>query len=336
MSFLKKLTNGNKKNFQQIFAENSALFALILLFVIAVMLEGITFLNIRNISNILLNNSIVGVIALGMTLVIISGGIDLSVGAQLASTGLIAIMVSNTTGSVILGLVVAIAVGALMGLLTGTIIAKFKIPPFITTLGLMQIYRSIAQHNLNGGGLSVDRESAGNFLNISNTRIFETNYFIGIPLPVIYWVVLAVAIHIVLTRTSFGRHIIAIGSNEKASNLSGINVIKVKLGVYMLSGALVAIASIIEASRIGSMNSSVSGTSYELQAIAAVVIGGTAMSGGRGKISGTFFGMLTLGMINNMMNLMGMPPFFVAAIQGGIIILAVLLQRSVATKEKQY
>jgi len=223
-----------------------------------------------------------------------------------------------------------------MGLLSGTIISKFGIPAFITTLGLMQIYRSIAQHQLNGGGILVDRELVGGFLDISNTRILDFGNFPGIPLPVIYWLALAVLIHVIANKTAFGRHIYAVGSNEKAANLSGINITRVKLGVYMLSGALVAIASIIEGSRLGSMNSAVSGTMYELQAIAAVVIGGTAMSGGKGKISGTVFGMLTLGVINNMMNLMGMPPFFVAAIQGGIIILAVMLQRSVSAKEKQY
>jgi len=332
MSF-KNLT---EMDFKTLFAENSSFFAFILIFVTSIILQGTTFFNIQNISNVLLNNSIVGIIALGMTLIIISGGIDLAVGAQLASTGIVAIAVSNATGNVFLGLLVAIGLGIVMGLLSGTIISKFGIPAFIATLGLMQIYRSIAQHQLNGGGLLVDRNLVGGFLYISNTRILDFGNFPGIPLPVIYWAVLAVVIHIVANKTSFGRHIYAIGSNEKAANLSGINVNRVKLGVYMLSGSLVAIASIIEASRLGSMNSAVSGTMYELQAIAAVVIGGTAMSGGKGKISGTVFGMLTLGVINNMMNLMGMPPFFVAAIQGGIIILAVLLQRSVATKEKQY
>ena len=337
MTFSKKISEmSSNKKIKDVLGENSSFFAFILLFIIAVMIEGTTFLSIQNIMNILLNNSIVGVVALGMTLIIISGGIDLSVGAQVASTGLVAVMVANSTGNVLLGLMAAVALGCLMGLLTGTIIAKFSIPAFITTLGMMQIYRSIAQHSLNGGGISVDRGVVEGFLDISNTRILGFGNFNGIPLPVIYWIALAIIIHIVLTRTSFGRHIYAIGSNEKAANLSGINVTKVKLGVYMLSGTLVAVASIIEASRIGSMNSSVSGTGYELQAIAAVVIGGTAMSGGKGKISGTVFGMLTLGMINNMMNLMGMPPFFVAAIQGGIIILAVMLQRSVADKEKKY
>ena len=338
MNFLKKSTVefAHAKSFKQSFAENSAFLALVLLFVIAVIFEGTTFLNIQNIMNILLNNSIVGIIALGMTLIIISGGIDLSVGAQLASTGLIAIAVMNNTGSVILGIIAAIIAGIAMGAVTGILVAKFQIPAFITTLGMMQIFRSVAQHAFNGGGILVDRENVGGFLNISNTRILDIGNFPGIPLPVIYWFVLCFITHIIATRTSFGRHIYAVGSNERATRLSGINVNWVKIRVYMLSGLLVVLASLVEASRLGSMNSSASGGAYELQAIAAVVIGGTAMSGGKGKVSGTLFGMLTLGIINNMMNLMGLPSFLVAAIQGGIILLAVLLQRSVAAKEKKY
>lgn len=336
MNFLKKETGGSAKSFRQVFADNSALFALILLFVISVILEGTTFLNVNNITNILLNNSIVGIIALGMTLVIISGGIDLAVGAQLASTGLIALTVMNNTGNIILGIIVAMLAGVAMGFVTGVLVAKFQIPAFITTLGMMQIFRSVAQHFFGGGGVLVDRENVGGFLSVSNTRIFTTGNFPGIPLPVIYWFALCLIIHIVATRTPFGRHVYAVGSNERAARLSGINVDWVKIGVYMASGALVVLASLVEASRLGSMNSSASGGAYELQAIAAVVIGGTAMSGGKGKISGTLFGMLTLGIINNMMNIMGFPSFLVAAIQGGIILLAVLLQRSVSAKEKKY
>lgn len=336
MNFLKQSTAGYPKSFKQVFAENSALFALLLLFVLSIILQGTTFLNINNLMNILMNNAIVGIIALGMTLVIISGGIDLAVGAQLASTGLIAITVMNSTGSIILGIIVAILAGVAMGFITGILVAKFQIPAFITTLGMMQIFRSVAQHFFNGGGVLVDRVNVGGFLAVSNTRIFNAGNFPGIPLQVVYWFALCFIIHVVATRTSFGRYIYAVGSNERAARLSGINVDRVKIGVYMLSGFLVVLASLVEASRLGSMNSSASGGAYELQAIAAVVIGGTAMSGGKGKISGTLFGMLTLGIINNMMNLMGLPSFLVAAIQGAIILLAVLLQRSVSTKEKKY
>lgn len=338
MDFLKKLTNknGNSKNFKQIFSDNSAFFALVLLFIIATILQGNTFLNIRNIMNILMNNAVVGIIALGMTLIIILGGIDLSVGSKTAATGLIAIFIMNRTGSILLGTIIAVICGVAMGMISGILIAKFKIPAFITTLGMLQILRSVAQHFFKGGGILVDREAAGGLLYISSTKILEGGNFPGISLQVIYWIVLSFAIHIVATRTAFGRHIYAVGSNERAARLSGINVDWVKIKVFMLSGALVAIGAIVEASRLGSMNSSGSGKAYELSAIAAVVIGGTAMSGGKGKVSGTFFGMLTLAIINNVMNLMGLPSFLVAAIHGGIIILAVLLQRSVAAKEKQY
>ena len=324
------------QNPNHILAEHSALLAFAALFILAVLLQGTTFLNINNIMNILMNNAIVGIIALGMTLIIISGGIDLSVGAKTAATGLIAITIMNNTGSIILGLVGAIISGIAMGMLSGVLIALFKIPAFITTLGMMQIFRSIAQHAFNGGGIQIDRDYVGGFLRISDMRILDVGNFPGIPVQVIYWLLLCLIIHIVATRTSFGRYIYAVGSNERAARLSGINVDWVKIRVYMLSGALVGIAAIIEASRLGSMNSSGSGQAYELSAIAAVVIGGTAMSGGKGKILGTFFGMLTLAIINNVMNLMGFPSFLVAAIQGAIIILAVLLQRIFSVKERQF
>jgi len=315
-------------NFRQIFADNSALFALIILFCAAVVLRGDMFLSVNNIRNILLNNAVVGIIALGMTLIIISGGIDLSVGAKLAFTGLIAISVMNNTGNIILGILAATFSGAVMGSLTGALVAKFSIPAFIVTLGMMRIFRSVAQHLYRGGGILVGRDVL-EFTQIANTRLFGE-----IPLPVVYWLVLCVIVDFIAKKTAFGRHVYAVGSNERAVNLSGINVARVKLYVYMLSGALVAVAAVIEASRLGSMNSAASGLGYELEAIAAVVIGGTAMSGGRGRIMGTLYGTLTLGIINNMMNLMGFPSFLVGAIQGSIVIIAVLLQRNTVKKDK--
>jgi ribose transport system permease protein len=140
----------------------------------------------------------------------------------------------------------------------------------------------------------------------------------------------------VCKKTALGRHIYAVGSNERAANLSAVNVKRVLTWVYMISGAFVAFAALVEASRIGSMNSAGSGNFYELEAIAAVIIGGTAMSGGRGRILGTVFGTLTLGVINNLMNLMGLPSFLVGAIQGSIVVLAVLMQQIVSRREKQF
>lgn len=320
----------NKKfNMKKFLSENSAVVAFVLLFVIAVCLKNTTFLNIRNLTNILLNNSIIGIVALGMTLIIITGGIDLSVGSQLAATGLFTITVFNQTGSIVLGIAAGIAMGMVMGLATGALVAKCSIPAFIVTLGTMSIYRSVAQYFFKGGGILAQGDKVDTFVAISNTRLFG-----AIPLPILYWLILAVIIGVFSNRVATGRRIYAIGSNEKAAKLSGINVDRVKIATYMISGALVAAASVVEASRLGSMNSASSGTSYEMDAIAAVVIGGTSMSGGKGKIIGTVFGTLTLGIIDNMMNMLGVPTFLVSAIKGAIIIIAVLFQRLLDTEKK--
>ena len=302
--------------------EYSALAAFIILFFLAFALKGFTFLSRSNITNILLNNSIIGIIALGMTMIIITGGIDLSVGSQLMVAGLAALMVINATGSILLGLVVAIVVGAATGLMAGALVAKCRIPAFIVTLGAMYIYRSVGEDLQNGGGIMVKGASSQAFIAISNTRLFG-----WLPLPIIYWLALSMIVYLFMSRTCTGRHIYAVGSNEKASLLSSINVNRVHFTVYILSGVLVALAAIVEGSRLGSIDSVSSGTSYEMDAIAAVVIGGTGLSGGRGKIFGTIMGTLTLGVINNMMNLLGVPPFLVDAVKGIVIIAAVLLQR---------
>ena len=320
-------------NIKQFLIRNSAFATLLLLIAIGGIVtgtRGITFFSVNNFVNILFNNTIIGIIALGMTLVIISGGIDLSVGAATAASGLLAIWVMNMTNSIFLGIAAAIALGVVMGAFNGVLVARFGIPAFIVTLGAMQIFRSLSLHFFRGGGILVTSEVQG-FLAFSNTRLFGT-----LPLPVLYWFALAIVVAIIAKRTALGRHIYAVGSNERAANLSAVNVKRVKIYAFMLSGAIVAFAALVEASRLGSMNSASSGTLYELQAIAAVVIGGTAMSGGRGRVIGTVFGTLTLGVINNVMNLMGFPSFLVGAIQGAIVILAVLLQRSVSKKEKQY
>lgn len=317
----------SKKSISSFLSENSALVALVALFIITACLKGQVFLNPRNILNIFMNNSIIGIIALGMTLIIITGGIDLAVGSQLAAAGLIVITVLNSTGSIALSLLSAIIFGIVSGGFTGIMIAKFKIPPFIVTLGTLSIYRSVSQHFFNGGGIMA-KNNQDAFIAIANTKIGGT-----ISVIIIYWIVLAIIINVFSKKTAIGRHIYAVGSNEKATKLSGINIDRVKITAYIISGILVALAAIIEAARLGSMNSASSGLSYEMDAIAAVVIGGTSMSGGKGTIIGTVFGTLTLGVINNMMNLLGVPTFLVSAIKGGIIIVAVLLQ-SRLNKEK--
>jgi Ribose/xylose/arabinose/galactoside ABC-type transport systems, permease components len=317
----------NKFNFRKFASNNSALVAVIVLVVVSIILKGTTFLTYANIINILLNNSIIGIIALGMTLIIITGGIDLSVGSQLALTGLIAISVINQTHSIILGILACCALSVALGFVTGGLVAKFSIPAFIVTLGTMTIFRSVAQYIFNGGGLMLSGSSANSFIAISNTDLFGV-----IPLPIIYWLLLCVIISLFASHTATGRHIYAVGSNEKATRLSSINVDRIKIIAFAVSGLMVAFAAIIEGARLGSMDSASSGSSYEMDAIAAVVIGGTSMAGGRGSIVGTFFGTLIIGIINNMMNLLGVPPFLVGAVKGAIIIIAVLFQKRLDTR----
>lgn len=310
-----------KRDFQTLLKFNTPLIAFVFLFIVAVLVEGSTFLNVNNIINILLNNAIVGIIALGMMLIIVTAGIDLSVGSMLALTGIIGVWTLNQTNSIIMALLLALAAGLVFGLVTGIFVAKYTVPSFIVTLGTMSIYRSVAEYWFNGGGLTASGPKTENFISIANTT------FIGLPLPVWFWLLLSLLTALITKHTAFGRYIYAVGSNERATRLAGINVKLVLIGVYTLAGILVAIASVLEASRLGSMNSASSGTGYEMDAIAATVIGGTVMSGGRGSVLGTTFGTLALGIINNLMNLMGIPAFLVGAIKGAIIIAAVLLQR---------
>ena len=284
--------------------------------------------------NILRNNAPVGIIALGMTFVIISGGIDLSVGSTLVAVGAMVMMVvdGSATGllsgmgitgvpAYIIAIAVGLVFGALLGWLNGVLIAHGKLPPFIATLGTMQIFRSVTQHLTQHANPSVPK----GFLQIANLKI--GSFYI---MPILYWLAIAAVLYVVSKRTTFGRHVFAVGSNIRTARLSGINVNKVKRRIYMLTGMLVAIAAIIQVSRIGSMDYASAGSGYEMDAIAAVIVGGTSMSGGRGSIVGTVLGMLIIGVMNNLLTLFGVPPFLREGCKGVIVIVAVLLQKKEA------
>ena len=190
--------------------------------------------------------------------------------------------------------------------------------PFIATLGMMKICRSVTQQCMQKASPTVPKA----FLKISNARIVGE-----IILPILYWLALAVILHVVSKHTAFGRQVFAIGSNERTSKLSGVNVRAVKRRVYALMGALVAVTAVIQIARIGSMDYANAGSGYEMDAIAAVIIGGTSMSGGRGSVVGSVLGMLILAVMNNLLNLIGVPPFLREAFKGIIVIGAVLLQK---------
>ena len=281
--------------------------------------------------NILLNNSYVGIIALGMTLVIISGGIDLSVGSTLVAVGAFVMVLLNERGGVfqsigfsgplanLAGVLLGLLLGTLLGALNGVIIANWRVPPFIVTLGTMKILRSVTQFYMQTNRGIVLPDS---FKQISKLPIFDSML-----LPILSWALLALVMHVLSRRTVFGRHVYAVGSNERTARLSGINIARVKAGVYLLMGLIVSIASIVQIARIGSMDYASAGSGYEMDAIAAVIIGGTSMAGGRGAILGTVLGTLIRAVMNNLLTLVGVDPFLREAFKGGIVVAAVLLQR---------
>lgn len=285
--------------------------------------------------NILRNNAVVGIIALGMTFVIITGGIDLAVGSTLVGVGTLLMMLIDTgTGGWLqqlgitgvpayaLGIAGCLLAGIAIGSLIGLAVTKGRVPPFIVTLGAMNIIRSVTQHFMQS---YTPRVPLG-FTKIANQMLFGQRF-----LPIVYWFVLAALLAVLARKTAFGRYVYAVGSNEKTTRLSGINVDKVKFKVYALMGMIVSVAAALQVSRIGSMDTASAGSGYELDAIAAVIVGGTSMSGGRGSVVGTVLGMLIIGVMNNLLNLLGVPTFLRNAFKGAIVVAAVLMQR----KEKE-
>lgn len=300
-----------------LWSEYSIVIVFIIIFILASIANS-TFLTTSNLMNVIRQASIIGIVSLGMSMVILSGGIDLSVGAVLAFVGGISIMTLNKTGSVFTAVIAALCLGALIGAVNGILISKGKIAPFIVTLGIMAASRSLILYISKGGSIAGKIKG---YTQIANGQLF------GVAYPIFIFILLTILIGIVASKTQFGRHIYALGSNEKAALLSAIDVDKVKIGVYVLCSVLTALAAVIESSRLNSISSSSSGVSYELDAIAAVIIGGTRMSGGKGTILGTFLGILILAVLNNFMNLMNVSPYLQGLVKGAIIIGAVLLQK---------
>lgn len=277
------------------------------------------FLTVDNILNILRQCSINGIIAIGATLVIITGGIDLSVGAivALAAVGASS-MAHPDTYPVIVPILVGLAVGGFSGSINGFIIAKGGIAPFIVTLGMMTIVRGAALVLSNGRPV----------INLSDSyNAIGGGYLWGIPLPVFLFVAVVLIGVFLLHFSKFGRHVYAVGGNELAAKVSGVNVSNVKIGVYTLAGLFAGFAGIILSSRVMT-GSPAAGSGYELDAIAAVVIGGTSLAGGSGIILGTVVGTLIIGTMNNGLDLLNVSSYFQQIVKGIIIISAVLLDQS--------
>ncbi|MEN8702383.1 ABC transporter permease [Bacillus infantis] len=310
-------TSALKSRLSWLWSEYSVIIAFLIIFIAASFMSP-RFLDLNNQLNIMMQVSIIGIVALGMTVVMLSGGIDLSVGSVLAFVGVMTVLVLNATGSIFAAILAALLVGSFTGLLNGLMVAKGRIASFIATLGMMAAARSMALYIAEGGSISGEVQG---FTAIANSDLWIFDF------PVIIFFVMTALVYILMHKTRFGRYVYALGSNEKAALLSAIRVDRVKIAVYSLAGLLVSVAAIIETSRLNSISSSSSGVQYELDAIAAVIIGGTRMTGGRGKIIGTFFGVLILGILNNMMNLMNVSPHLQGFVKGLIIIIAVVFQK---------
>ncbi|PQA78428.1 ABC transporter permease [Rhodoferax sp. TS-BS-61-7] len=302
---------------------------LVLLCVVGTLLNS-NFATLDNITNVLTRTAFIGIIAVGMCFVIVSGGIDLSVGSMAALIAGSVILAMNylspklgsPVATVVLGMALALVLGAAFGLAHGLLITKGRIEPFIVTLGTLGIFRAYLTYFSNGGAITLDNDL---------TDIYSPVYYgslAGIPIPV--WVFLAVALlgSVILNRTTFGRYVQAIGSNEQVARYAAVDVDRVKVLTYVLLGVCVGIATLLYVPRLGSA-SPTTGLLWELEAIAAVIVGGTALKGGAGTITGTVVGAVLLSVISNILNLTSIISVYLnAAVQGIVIIAVAFMQRS--------
>lgn len=302
----------------------NAIIGLIAIFIVMTFLSP-HFLTVGNIQNILIQSAVTALLASGITVVIISGGIDLSVGTVMTfASCLFGVFFLNFGIGIGLSIILALISGASLGLINGLIISKSDVPPFIVTLGMMGIAQGLAL--IFTSGYSLYGFPMG-FLFLAEGVLF------GIPIPVILVIIVYSLIYVLLDKTSLGRYIYAIGGNEEAAALAGIKIVSVKIRIYILSSFTASIAGILFAARNASALPSL-GQGYELDAIAAAVIGGTSFSGGVGHIWGTVIGAVIMGTIKNSLNLMNVSPFIQRIAIGVIIILAVFVD-SYNTKRKE-
>lgn len=303
-----------RAKFASLIQRQGALVALVIVCIFAA-LRYERFLTSENLLNVLRQNSMLGLVALGMTFVILTGGIDLSVGSLLAVAGVVA---ANLAGrGVLVAVLVGIGFTTLLGTVNGLVIAKARIQPFIVTLAMMIAARGLALAYTGEQSVRVGRLSEG-FTWLGRGVVGS------VPVPVLILVVAFAAGWVVLNHTRFGRHVYALGDNEEAARLMGLNVARVTIGVYALSGLLAGLAGVILAARLGA-GQPVAGTGWELDAIAAVVVGGTLLTGGQGGIGGAAVGVLLLGVIFNLFNLEGTISSWWQWVLRGIFLLAVVI-----------
>lgn len=298
---------------------------LLVCFTLAVINEN--FLSTRNILNVLRQTSINGILAIGMTFVILTRGIDLSVGSVVALSGVVAASFASTssTGMVpggpypaLLAIAVGLSVGMACGSVSGVIVSRFHVPAFVATLGMLSAARGMTL--IYAGGKPIPQLT-------ESFRWIGTGDIYGIPVPIFLLLGTFAIAHFVLTETRFGRHVYAVGGNPHAAKVSGLPVRRIRFSVYVIAGGLAGLAGMLLAARTGSALTQ-AGIAYELDAIAAVVIGGTSLAGGVGRVTGTLIGALLIGVMNNGLDLMGVESYYQQIIKGLLIVAAVMLDQS--------
>ena len=322
-----------KKSYRQSLSRFQSLIALVILCLVISLLSD-KFLTATNAWNVMRQISVNICISVGMTLVVLTAGIDLSIGSVLALCGAITagllkngIELSSSNlyiGFTILGATVAgLLAGALLGWFNGWTITKFKVPPFVATLAMLTIARGLTMLWTKGFPITGLGE---NFAHLG------TGWFLGIPLPVwISGIIVFIAV-VITNKTKLGRYIYAIGGNENAATLSGINIKRIKIAVYTIAGALAAVGGLLVTSRLDAAQPN-AGTGYELDSIAAVVIGGTSLSGGRGSVLGTVLGAVIIGVLNNGLVLLNVSPFWQQVVKGFVILIAVVIDKANSKNE---
>jgi len=294
----------------------ATLFVLVLMCVVFGMLSD-RFITMSNFRNVMLNTSPVIIASCGATLVMIARGLDLSVGSVLAASSVIAATLAINGVQLWIAFPTAVAFGGLVGLTNGMIIARLGVSPIIVTLGMLNITRGMA-YLITPSAILVGLPRNWSDLGVSR--------LLTIPVPVLIAAVVVLLLHFVMTSTTFGKRIYAIGGNEEASRLSGINVQKMLIILYVICGSAAALAGIVLSSRVGSGDPNI-GVGFELQVIAAIIIGGTSLSGGEGRIFGTVIGALIMGVLANGLNIVGVEPFWQLIAQGLVLIAAIIIDR---------
>lgn len=313
------------KNTMKYMSELTTVIALIILMAVITIINS-NFLTANNLLNLLLQVTSNALIAFGMTFVILTGGIDLSVGSILALSSALTAGLLGSGMPVTLAILISLIMGCILGMMNGLLISYGKLAPFIVTLATMTIFRGATLVYTNGNPITKG---------LSDTFLFQflgQGYIVGIPFPVIIMFIVFIVLYVLLHKTAFGKSVYAIGGNEKAAYISGVKLNKVKIIIYSISGMMASISGLIITSRLSSAQPT-AGASYEMDAIAAVVLGGTSLSGGKGRILGTLIGALIIGVLNNGLNIIGVSAFWQQVVKGVVILIAVLIDRFKVVKQ---